>query len=194
MGANSSTWASEPEHPDDAVRERTGHGWAEWVELIDAGPGRNAGHPAIARWVHEQGVDAWWAQAVTVGFERITGLRLPGQMADGTFSVSRSRTLRWTVEGLRAAIEDDARRAELIPELALTPRSRPGVKSPRFAATHGAEPVGVVQLAIDAVAGGRTRLTVTHERLATADEAEHWKAWWGDWLAALPEDEDEDES
>lgn len=189
MGSSTSTWASEPEHPDDAIRARTGRGWAEWVELIDAGPGRNAGHPAIARWVREQGVDAWWSQAVTVGFERITGLRLPGQMADGTFSVSRSRTLRWTEEGLRGAIEDDTRRTDFVPELQLTPRSRPGVKSPRFAANRNGEPVGVVMFALDPVAGGRTRVTVTHERLASADDADRWKAWWGDWLAALPETE-----
>jgi len=189
MSANASAWVSEPEHPDEAVRERTGHGWAEWVELIDGGPGRNAGHPAIARWVREQGVDAWWSQAVTVGFERITGLRLPGQMSDGTFSVSRSRTLRRSGADLRDALEDDARRATLIPALETSARSRPGVKSPRFDAVRDDEAVGVVLFALDPVADGRTRLTVTHERLPSTELAEEWKAWWGEWLAALPEAE-----
>ena len=30
---------------------------------------------------------------------------------------------------------------------------------------------------------------VALKALATADDADRWKAWWGDWLAALPEDE-----
>ena len=71
---------------DDAVREATGRGWDEWVALIEEWGGHGDGHGAIARWVEEQGVDGWWAQTVTVGFERITGIRLPHQMADGTFT------------------------------------------------------------------------------------------------------------
>src|SRR5699024_36581 len=85
-------WVSQPEASEAAIRENTGRGWDEWVALIDAGPGREAGHTAIATWVRdEHGVGPWWAQSVTVGYERITGIRLPGEMTDGTFTISRTR-------------------------------------------------------------------------------------------------------
>lgn len=38
-------------------------------------------------------MDGWWAQGVTVGYEQAIGRRLPGQAADGTFSVSATKTL-----------------------------------------------------------------------------------------------------
>jgi hypothetical protein len=178
-------WVSEPDVSDDAIRENTGRGWDEWVELVDAGPGRGAGHTAIAAWVGEHpGVSGWWAQSVTVGYERITGLRVPGQRPDGTFSVSRSRLLDVDRDELRALLDDDAARADLVPGLTLAPRSRPGVRSPRFGVVDADGEHGVAMFSLDP-AGSRLRLTVTHERLGAAAEAELWKAWWADWLAAL---------
>jgi len=178
-------WVSQPDVADDAVRENTGHGWDEWVDLVDAGPGREAGHTAIAAWVAEQhGVPGWWAQSVTVGYERITGLRVPGQRPDGTFSVSRTRLTDLDPELVRALLDDEAARADLVPGLTLTPRSRPGVRSPRFGVSDDDGAHGVAMFSLDP-AGSRLRLTATHERIATAAEAEQWKGYWADWLEAL---------
>jgi hypothetical protein len=53
--------------------------------------------------VGEQGVDPWWAQGVTVGYEQARGIRSPGQRQDGTFEVSVTRTIAAEVEpALRA--------------------------------------------------------------------------------------------
>src|SRR5688572_16898232 len=69
----SRAWVADPDASDESIRANTGHGWDEWLALIDAGPGREAGHTAIATWVREENdVDGWWAQSVTVGYERIT--------------------------------------------------------------------------------------------------------------------------
>jgi hypothetical protein len=179
-------WVSDPDTADTAIRERTGRGWDEWVGVIDAGPGREAGHTAIARWlVREHGVDGWWAQNVTVGYERITGLRLPGQMADGTFRASRSRTLDASVDQLRRLLLDDEDRTALFPGMVATLRSRPSTKALRVGlADPGGEAHGVVLFSFDP-AGERVRLTVTHDKLPTAAAAAVWKEFWGDWLDAL---------
>ncbi|SKC66832.1 hypothetical protein [Krasilnikoviella flava] len=178
-------WASEPDLSDDTIRASTGRAWDEWVALVDAGPGRDAGHTAIAAWVGEHpGVSGWWAQSVTVGYERITGLRVPGQRPDGTFSVSRSRLLDLDPAELRALLDDDGDRADLVPGLVLAPRSRAGVKSPRFRVSDADGEHGVVMFSLDP-AGSRLRLTVTHERLGSATGAEQWREFWSEWLAAL---------
>ncbi|MFE5336034.1 DUF4287 domain-containing protein [Isoptericola sp. NPDC056573] len=183
--AGTRAWVSEPDLSDDTIRESTGRGWDEWVALVDAGPGRGAGHTAVAAWlVDAHGVSGWWAQSVTVGYERITGLRVPGQRPDGTFSVSRSRLTDVDRDALRALLDDEAGRADLVPGLTLAPRSRPGVKSPRFGVSDGDGEHGVAMFSLDP-AGSRLRLTVTHERLGSAAKAELWKAHWADWLAAL---------
>ena len=35
-------WASEPEHTDEVIRAKTGRGWDDWCDLIDAWPGHTA--------------------------------------------------------------------------------------------------------------------------------------------------------
>ena len=65
---------------DSAISGKTGRDWAGWVRLLD-GLGAHAWpHRRIAETVHaEYGVREWWTQAVTVGYERIKGLREIGQ-------------------------------------------------------------------------------------------------------------------
>jgi hypothetical protein len=178
----SAEWVAQPTVDDAKIRESTGRGWDEWAGLIDAGPGRDAGHTTIARWlVDEHGVDAWWAQGVTVGYERIRGLRLPGQMPDGTFSVSRSRTLDVPAADLRAILLDDERRSALLGGMTTVLASKPEAKSLRFHARSGEEEAGILSFA-PVPTGERTKLTVTHEKLASPEEAERWKSHWGTWL------------
>lgn len=180
-------WVSEPAASDSAVRKHTGRGWDEWVQMIEAGPGRDSGHTAIAAWVHEEhGVDGWWAQSVTVGYERITGLRLPGQMPDGTFTVSRSRSLDLNPEEFRQALLEDDVRAELLAGLSSTLRSKPTTKAPRFSLSDAdsGDELGILQLRVDTY-GNRPKLVVTHEKLPTPEAGEIWKEYWSGWLKDL---------
>lgn len=179
-------WAAEPVQTDEVILENTGHAWEAWVDLIDAGPGRDAGHTAIAAWVHaEHGVDGWWAQGVTVGYERITGLRLPGQMPDGSFSVSRSRVLVLDRDMVRALLLDEGARADLLPGLDTVLRSKPASKALRFAVARAGVPQGTILFSTDLLPDGRLRLGVTHDGVASPDEAEQWKLFWAEWLTAL---------
>lgn len=175
------SWVDEPELSDDRVREATGRGWDEWCELIEAWPGHSDGHSAIATWVNqEHGVDGWWAQSVTVGFERITGLRRRHQRADGTFTANKSRTLAADHTTLRELLLDADGRESLFPGIDTELRSRPGSKVVRLAVGPG-----VAQIALDPLPDGRLRIAVSHERLTSADEVEAWKAFWGEWFDAL---------
>ncbi|MCB1270353.1 MAG: hypothetical protein KDB31_02950, partial [Microthrixaceae bacterium] len=107
---------AQPETSDEAVSEATGRGWVQWCELIDSWPGHDDGHAAVAAHIQQaHGVDGWWAQTITVGWERITGRRLAHQRADGTFSASRTRTLGLDGSVLREMLLDDADRASLFP-------------------------------------------------------------------------------
>lgn len=180
-------WVSQPDVDDARLRDRTGRGYDEWASLIESGPGRDAGHTEIARWARdEHDVEPWWAQTVALGYERIIGRRLPGQSADGTFSVSRSRLVELDRSAFRAILDDDSVRDDLLPGLKTTVRSRPGTKSPRFALTDTASDtaVGVVMFSLDAV-GDRIRFTVTHERIASAEAADAWRTYWTSWIDDL---------
>lgn len=176
-------WVSDPEFTDDVIRTNTGRGWDEWCDIIDAGPGRSAGHTAIATFIREDlGVDAWWAQAVTVSYERITGLRLPNQRADGTFAADKTKTISFDAERLRAMLLDDEDRADLFGGEETELRSKPTSKSLRIRIGPG-----VALFAIEAKADGRTKVTVSHERLPEVADVSEWKFYWSEWLTALDE-------
>jgi hypothetical protein len=175
------SWVSEPEHTDAIIRANTGRGWDEWRVLIDAWPGHEDGHGAVATWLQEEhGVPGWWAQSVTVGWERITGRRLPHQVADGTFTANRSATIVTDHLALGEMLRDDDGLADLLPGLEAERRSRPTSKNVRISLDSG-----VVEIAISPKDGGRATVHISHAKLSSPEEVAHWKAFWADWLAAL---------
>lgn len=180
-------WVSEPEQSDATISSATGLSWDDWVHVLDAeGPGRSASHTEIAAWVRQaHGVDDWWSQGVAVGYRRIIGARLPGQMPDGTFTISRSRTLDLDVTAMRELATTEE---TLFPGLRATLRSRPGTKSLRFtlADAQTGTDAGVLGIGFYP-AGTANRVTVTHEKLASPEACEHWKEFWAEWLTVLAE-------
>src|SRR3982751_1111132 len=64
---------------DAAVKKATGRNWAQWVRLLDAEKSAQKPHREIAKSVSSIGTPDWWSQMVTVGYERIRGLRDRGQ-------------------------------------------------------------------------------------------------------------------
>ncbi len=177
-------WASEPDHSDEVIRERTGRGWDEWRELIDSWPGHSEGHAAIAAWLQKQHqIDGWWAQSITVGWERITGRRQRGQMADGTFTANKSAAVTTDPQTLREMLVNDAGREVLFPQMSTELRSRPTSKNVRLRLEEG-----VAEIAITPKADGRSTVTIAHTKLASSHHVAHWKAFWSDWLAVLDEE------
>ena len=174
-------WVAEPELSDTVLRDATGRGWDEWCDIIDGWAGHGEGHGAVASYLQEShGVDGWWAQTVTVGWERITGRRLPHQRPDGSFTVSKSRTMTVDVPALRSMIIDDDDRRDLFPGISTVLRSQPESKALRV----GFEP-GVVLFSFDPVDEVRTRVTATHERLDEPQMVEEWRRYWDRWLEAI---------
>jgi uncharacterized protein YndB with AHSA1/START domain len=58
--------------------------WAEWFYLLDRAGGREAKHATMARLLEkEHGLNGWWAQTVTVRYEKEHGLRETGQTSKG---------------------------------------------------------------------------------------------------------------
>lgn len=173
------TWESPPEVGAEAVRAGTGRGWGEWVEVLDAFESRD--HAVMVRHlVDDHRMEYWWAQTVVVGFERIRGLRMPHQMADGTFTASRSRTMTTDAAGLRSMLLDADGRSALFSGFEVVLRSKPSSKNVRVDLGEGVAEIAIVDLG-----DGRARITVRHAKLVSFDRVEPWKAFWGEWLATL---------
>jgi hypothetical protein len=167
---------------DVAVQRATGRGWEAWLDLLDEDGAAAEEHAAIARRLGEQhGVDAWWAQTITVGYERALGRRSVGERPDG-FQVGASKTLAVPSEAAFDALLDPALRARWLPDGELRQRSATRPRSARFDWGEGGSRVSAW---ISAKGDDRSIVTLTHERLTDAEEADRMKRFWRERLTAL---------
>lgn len=137
MTTSSADRVVDPQMSDEAIARGTGRDWNAWTEALDAWGARDRDHAAIARHVEqEHGIDGWWAQAGTVDYERIRGLRKINERPDG-FSMNASKTVPVPVEALFDLFVDDAKRADWLGDGVLVVRTAKAPKSARFDVTEG---------------------------------------------------------
>ena len=175
---------AEPGVSDAAVSKATGKGWDEWFVLLDAWDGTAHAHPEIARHLYETyGIDGWWAQSVTVGYERARSIRALHERPDG-FSMNASKTFPVPVERLFAAFVEPEERERWLEAATLHNRT----SQPNTSARFDVRP-GETRLAITFIAKGpeKSVAQLQQERLADAEEVARWKALWKEQLALLAE-------
>lgn len=167
---------------DELVRENTGRGWDEWFEVLDSWGAIDRSHGEIARYLIEDlKVPGWYAQTVTVGYERIRQGRAKYQRADG-FSISASKTIHVPVESLFEAFVDDRRRKGWMTDDPLTLRTSKPNKSARYNWEDGTSRVIVW---FEGKGESKSTVALAHERLPDADEAQAMKAMWKELLESL---------
>jgi hypothetical protein len=170
---------------DEAIRERTGRGWEEWFDLLDEWGAAELTHTEIARRVAAELATeslGWYAQAITLSYERVRGGREVGQRSDGLFAISVQRTVGVPVERLFDAFVEEPERARWLPDGELSERTATKPKSARFDWTGGETRVHVT---FGSKSEGNSTLTVEHVRLPDAGEADRMKAFWRERLTAL---------
>jgi hypothetical protein len=92
---------------DAKTREKTGHGLDHWFEVLDGFGAVEKGHTAAARHLHDDlGVDGWYAQGITVAYERARNVRAVNQRCDGQFEVSASKTMAGNTAAIVKALVD----------------------------------------------------------------------------------------
>lgn len=169
---------------DAALQANTGHTWAEWVGLLDRVKAHTWPHPEIARHVHEtHAVPGWWTQAVTVGYERIKGLRAVGQRRDGGFEANKSKTFALPLTRLFRAFSDRRTREKWLPGVALTVRSTTPGKYMRLNWPDGT----LVQLGFSSKGRGKSQVAVQHGKLPDKAAVIRVKEFWAERLARLAE-------
>jgi hypothetical protein len=173
---------AEPGVSDEAMRRATGRGWDDWFRILDARGIEGFSHTATAAWVAtEHGIDGWWAQQVTVGYERVRGLRRRHQTSDG-FEVSVSKTLGRDVHRMWSAFADDGARSAWQVPAVLRRRTAVEDKSVRF--DYGDDGSRVL-VSIVPKGSERATVTITHERMAGPDDVVRMRAFWRAQVEAL---------
>ena len=167
---------------DEVIKEKTGRTWEEWATTLDTHRAQEMAHRDIALLVsNEYGVAPWWTQMVTVGYERIRGLRARGQRRDGTYEANKSRTVNVPLETVFDAWNDSDTRRRWLTGATVKVRKASFPKSMRLGWDDGT----IVAVGFDAKGPSKTIVSVAHTKLPDKATADRLKRFWGERLDAL---------
>jgi uncharacterized protein YndB with AHSA1/START domain len=167
---------------DAAIAAKTGRTWQQWTRVLDADGAAAMPHRDIAILVHQKHrVGDWWSQTVTVGYERIKGLRERGQRRNGTYEVNRSRTFNVPVTALYQAWANDTIRRRWLDGVKATVRTARPAKSIRLQWPDDT----LVVVGFITKGPAKSVVSVAHMKLRDKDASSNAKKYWTDRLDAL---------
>jgi hypothetical protein len=154
------------------------------VRTLDHHGAKDMQHRDIVTLVHKKyKVDGWWSQSVTVGYERIKGLRARGQRRDGSYEATKSRTFDVPVVTLFDAWADEKSRRRWLNGANEIVRTATSPKSLRLGWPDGS----IVAVGFVTKGKSKSSVAVQHEKLPDRETADRLKQYWSDRLDALGE-------
>jgi len=169
---------------DEKVKAATACTWQRWVKALDRHGADKMSHRDIAKLVQEKyKVGPWWTQTVTVGYERIKGLRARGQQRNGTFQISKSRTYNVPVTMLFDAWTDARLCRRWLTEAGVKVRKATRPKSIRLGWPDG----GLVAVGFFPKGESKSSVAIEHTKLSDRATGERIKQEWSDRFDALGE-------
>jgi hypothetical protein len=177
---NESDFAERAGMSEDAIRAKTGRSWSEWVRTLDAVQAAEKPHREIAKYVSSLGTPDWWSQTVTVGYERIRGLRERGQRRDGAYEASKSRTFAVPVITLFNAFANQRIRRRWL-TLKITVRSAVPHKRMRIGCDDNTQ----IEVAFTSKGDAKSSVALTHQKLQSRNAVQSAKQSWSERLDRL---------
>jgi hypothetical protein len=157
---------------DAAVKAKTGRTWSQWFAVLDKAGAAKMTHKAIAQLIATRHkIPGWWAQMVTVGYERARGLRKVNETLTG-FRTSVSRTFDAGKDVAFEAWDNAKTRAAFLKEAIEYSTRNPG-KNLRFTWK-----VGRVEVRFVVKGPKKTQVTVDHRGLKSQADVGKIKAQW----------------
>lgn len=167
---------------DAAISKKTGCSWDKWVYVLDKAKAYEWDHPRIAEYVHTKyKVGPWWGQMVTVGYERIKGLREKGQRRSGQYEASKSKTMAVPVARLFKAFSVASQRSKWLPGMAVVVRTSTPDRSLRMTWPDDTS----VECWFVAKGTAKSTVQLSHTKLGSREDVARMKEYWGERLEAL---------
>ena len=166
---------------DEKLKEKTGCTWDRWVWALDAVNAQAWPHKEIAEYVHEKyKVPGWWSQTVTVGYERIKGLRARGQRRGGSWEASKSKTIDAPAGAVFKAFKQAKARAAWLPNTVVVRTAVPN-KSLRLTWEDGSS----VEVYLTPKGRSKAVVAIQHTKLESRSAVDRMKAFWAGKLDVL---------
>lgn len=190
--------AYQPSVSEEAVQKATGKSWSQWFKVLDNWGATKKSHKEIARHLSDtEDISGWWAQSITVEYERARGMRDVGQVASKKFELSVQRTLPTDLDTLKSLWLEGRRRSGWISDASWRDAFTKAMRTRNETVTAMGDcvylklPVGAneradrVQLTFSAKDKERAVVRVQHGGIASAKERDVLKADWKNMLDAL---------
>jgi len=169
---------------DATIKAKTGCTWERWVHALDHYGADKMSHRDIAELVSKKyKIDGWWSQTVTVGYERIKGLRARGQRRDGTYEANKSRTFDVPIATLFEAWADAGTRRRWLDGESVKVRTATAPKSMRLGWSDGS----IIAVGFLPKGESKSAVAVQHTKVPDRETADSLKKYWTDRLDALGE-------
>jgi hypothetical protein len=169
---------------DATIKAKTGCTWERWVKSLDHHGAETKSHRDIVDLVSKTWkVDGWWAQTVTVGYERIKGIRERGQRRDGSYEANKSRTFDVPVTKLFDAWADKSVRDRWLADTNVKVRTATAPKSIRLGLADGS----IVAVGFLPKGKSKSAVALSQAKLPDKQTANRLKQYWSEKLEALGE-------
>jgi hypothetical protein len=181
-----------------SILKATGRSLEHWFAVLDAFGAAAKGHTASARHLGvDHGIPGWFAQGITVTYERAHGLRAMNQACSGDFQVSVSKTMAGSMEDVLGVLRNPRRRKAWLaaqqPDLGRALAA--GVEKPRgkglFLRPDGSAGLRfpwngtAIEVRVTPKTRGGVTFVVAHTKLADSAQVEERRAQWKAALDAL---------
>ena len=165
---------------DEAVKKATGKTWDAWFLILDKAGAKKMNHTEIAHFLSTRHIsNGWWAQMVTVEYERIQGKRKINENDDG-FLVSVHKTVPLPVTKLEKAWEKIVNSSAVVKRNLVRIPSKTKRRMLRYKAD-----VGGVVVSFDERGSGKSRIVVESTKLPSRKFVEQNRLFWKNVLAVL---------
>ncbi|MHA2407983.1 MAG: SRPBCC family protein, partial [Candidatus Ranarchaeia archaeon] len=187
-----------PDISNDAVLKATSKSWNGWFDILNKKKMQNEPHNIIAIYlVEEHKISPWWAQTVTVEYEKHLGRRVKGQTKEVGFQIGVQKTIPFKKEAVwDLLLSSEGLQVWLGPPLHFTPEEghtystkdgligkvrvlKPNDHMRLTYQPEDWEEPSTLQITVTSKKLGRTAVRIHHEKLADAESRqkmnEHWK-------------------
>ncbi len=172
-----------PSVSEESVQKATGRSWVAWFAFLNNIEAEKLPHKEIAATLYEQaGVSGWWAQSITVAYERMIGRREVGQSCVGGFRTSAGKTFSGTMDKVLIDWQEFVKGIDRFNEV-------PFNNLPQTSETEkwrywrvGLRDGSLLSVNINQKSTDKVLLAVNHEKLADAQSVKDWKEYWKSFL------------
>lgn len=166
------------------IKEKTGRSLEEWTDLLDEEGFREKPHRDITLYLNtHHGLSPWWAQELSVQYEKTVGRRVTGQTEKTGFQLGVSRTLRTSAGNLWSWLTSEQGR------IWFSGSDSEGIETEPRVLKEGSHlrlrwklpgwtDFSTLQIRIVSKGIEKTTLTVHQEKLADQETREHMLGYW----------------